>query len=358
MYRRTREEDDEPPRGAAFRSRGRRLAVALCAVSALAALARDGLPGSGCPPADFSLTFVQPLARDADRGEAGWRTLFARLGRMGIGEVVFQWTSFDDFDTYPRGTGKTTLLSDAIKAAEREGTRLWIGLHDDRGFWTVADRPIAEVRRYFTERSAALDERLPALSSIMEAHPATVAGWYIGDEIDDTRWRDPERRAALLDHLIETRRRLSTRRPDLPVMISAFANGVESPRDYASFLADLVETANIDRLLFQDGVGAGKLTPTEAVAYLAALSEAGRDRFDTVPIVELFEIGPDGHPRPAPLERIVEQVALEAPFAPTGLAAFSVPHHMSPEAGAGADALYRRWRGAAGACSRLAHSDR
>lgn len=311
-------------------------------------------PAPRCPAAtSFGMTFVQPLARDAGRGVAGWRRLFTQLRRMGVGEVVVQWTSLDGFDTYPRdGTApaKSSLIGDLVKAAEAERVAVWIGLRAETAFWTVADQPPEAIAAYFARRVADLEERLPALLTALNAAGSPVAGWYVSEEIDDTRWRDPERRALLDDYLTRTRRALAAARPGWPVMVSAFANGAQGPADYGAYLHGLADKAGFDALLFQDGVGAGKLSVGQAAGYLKALKDqAGRAR--VVPIVELFDFAADGAIRPAPLPRILDQIDAEAPFASPTLAAFAIPDHMLATADPRAKALLRDWRAMVAHCA-------
>lgn len=275
---------------------------------------------------------------------------------MGIREVVVQWTSFEAFDTYPRATtglARTTILSDLLQAAEAERVAVWIGLHSENGFWSIADTSPEEIAHYFSQRLQDLEARLPALLSVMNKAGrarSPVAGWYISEEIDDTRWTDPKRRALLDDYMIQIRRRLAAAQPG-PVMVSAFANGAQTPAEYAAYLRGLADRAGIDRLLFQDGVGAGKLSVEQATGYLQALQDrAGRS--GVVPIVELFDVAPDGLTQPATLSRILDQIDAEAPFASPAFAAFAIPHHMLAAGNARAAALLRDWRAMSRHCTR------
>ena len=314
-----------------------------------------------CPiTTSFDMTFVQPLARDVNRGVTGWGRLFKRLQRMEVSEVVVQWTSLDAFDTYPR-KGKTfsksALISDLVKAAAAKQAAVWIGLHSETGFWTIADQAPEAIERYFSRRLEDLEERLPALLAAIDAPGDAsgqtrnpVAGWYISEEIDDTRWRDPERRALLENYLIRTREALAAVRPDWPVMISAFANGAQPPAEYGAFLHGLADRAGVGTILFQDGVGAGKLTAGQAASYLEAL-KAGAGKAHLIPIVELFRIVPDGTILPAPLSRIMDQIDAVAPYASPTLAAFSIPDHMLSSSEPRATALHRDWRAMMARCA-------
>lgn len=310
-----------------------------------------------CPAAtSFGMTFIQPLAGDANRTLSDWRRLFAQMRRMGVHEVVLQWTSIDDFDAYPRhaaDAAQPSIVRTVVRAASAERMAVWIGLHSDTGFWSAADKAPAAIGDYFSQRLGDLENRLPALLAAMDVPGqagSPVAGWYVSEEIDDTRWRDPERRALLGGYLDHARRLLAAARPG-PVMISAFANGARAPEDYAADLLGLTDKAGYDALLFQDGVGAGKLSVEQAVTYLRALkNQAGRIRI--VPIVELFAIAPDGAIQPAALPRILDQIDAEAPFASPTVAAFAIPHHMLAPKDPRAQLLLKGWRAMVRQCKR------
>ncbi|MFD1379453.1 DUF4434 domain-containing protein [Fodinicurvata halophila] len=58
-----------------------------------------------------------------------------------------------------------------------------------------------------------------------------------------------------------------------PVSISAFANGDLPADNWANFWQEILEQSGIDELYFQDGLGVGKLEPTEVTLYLESMTQ-------------------------------------------------------------------------------------
>jgi len=99
-------------------------------------------------------------------------------------------------------------------------------------------------------------------------------------------------------------------------------------------------------LLFQDGIGAGKLDLNSLPLYIAAAwraTEAGSCELGV--IVELFQ-STDAQFAPAPLERIIRQLGIASREYPQLIFGFSVPEYMSPLGGAEAERLFRDYAAA------------
>src|SRR5206468_4211937 len=101
----------------------------------------------------------------------------------------------------------------------------------------------------------------------------------------------------------------------------------------------LLESADIDTLLFQDGIGAGNLPIELLPAYLDAIHRSTtRNRRRLQVIVELFEQlpAPPGTSAtfqavPAEITRICRQLMVAARYGKA--VGFSIPEYMSPVAG-------------------------
>jgi hypothetical protein len=294
----------------------------------------------GCPPTTFEATFLQLLTRDEVRTKHEWRDLLERLRHQGIRTLFIQWTSADGVDFYPGHAGlrpaerMVPVILDAVRETDQ---RVWIGLQEDPEWWSLQDRSDTELESYFARRLAALEGRLPSLKALIEGDNAqTTVGWYITDEIDDTRWQSRRREDALREYLAGVVRLLDRVDPGRPVAISAFANGAQDPQHYATQLSRLVRISGIKRLLFQDGTGAGKRTPAEAAltAHAIARSLSGSDTQFGV-IVELFNLNPSqsgGEPSvtsPARVESMVDRLAAVAGVGDLPPASFSSAHHLT-----------------------------
>ena len=180
---------------------------------------------------------------------------------------------------------------------------------------------------------------------------APFAGWYIPDEIDDRTWLDPGKRTILKKYLAETVTLLRARRPRSKVAISGFSNSFADPDLLASFWADVIRATGIDLLLFQDGVGEGKVALENIGLYYQALDIAVRGAGAQLgAVVELFSLAPDGRRLPAMVGRIREQIATANRLTSFPAVAFSIPDYMSHLAGRQAGNLLSNFLSARKSC--------
>lgn len=303
----------------------------------------------------FEGTFLQLVEAHRDLDVEGWTRLLDELATLGIEEVVVQWTVFDEQSFLPLDEAPSpgTTLERLLAAADRRGMRVLLGLVHDSSYWRWIDRQrearLVEVSlRRLEERHGEAAERL---AHLVRRHDC-VAGWYLPEEIDDGSWLPDDRREVLGSHLARVRERLREIAPDLPVAVSGFSNGFADPRTLAGFWSEVVDRSGVDRLLFQDGVGAGKLEPDEVSVVLGPLaaSLAGRPaRFQV--IVEIFRQtgGPpldDGPFRAvlAPVERIRAQIATARSLSEGGVIAFSAPEYLLSSLGPEAERVSRSLR--------------
>ena len=134
--------------------------------------------------------------------------------------------------------------------------------------------------------------------------------------------------------------------------MSGFSNAFLDPSAFGEFWGRVLDRAPIDTVLFQDGIGAGKLEPREVPLYLEALRGASTARARNLEVVvEVFR-QTDGPPindepfaaAPAGFDEILRQLRLAAEYAPGGAIAFSVPEYMSPLGGEEAADRYEQYR--------------
>lgn len=324
---------------------GRILGIVLVAafLQPAGAGAEDPQPAGTADPAcslpAVTGTFYQPLARHAQWPEQRWTDLSAALAEFGMREIFVQWTMADGIAFFP-----TAILAQAADSpldrmfdlAARQHIGVWAGLELDKGFSPALQASAAALDAHLREQEGRLAAILPDLGAYLRRREAS-AGWYITAEIHDGDWIEGPRAQALQGHLARVTAMLKAERA-MPVAISAFANGDTPPERFAAFWRGMSDAAGIDLLLFQDGVGAQKLSPLAAGRYARALAEvmrgAGRE-FGV--IVEQFQPAGDGAMPArfvaAPLSRIVRQLDAVADLSGIRRIAFTLSDYILPEAG-------------------------
>ena len=280
-------------------------------------------------------TFLQLTDAQLARPVAEWRQLFDELRRIGINTLFLQWTVLDRKPLFQQARHRTTVdtpLASILDLAAQSGIRVWFGLALDSNYWEEIKQPAEMLRPYFRRRLQDLTGFLDDLNATAEGAP--FAGWYIPDEIDDRTWLDPSKRSILKKYLADTVALLKARRPGSKVAISGFSNSFADPDLLASFWTDVIRTSGIDLLLFQDGVGEGKVALENIGLYYAALDRAVRGVGAQLgAVVELFTLTPDGHRLPARVGRIREQIAAANRLTSFPAVVFSIPDYMSHFAG-------------------------
>jgi hypothetical protein len=280
-------------------------------------------------------TFLQLTEAQLARPVAEWRQLFDELRRIGVNTLFLQWTVLDRKPLFPQarnGTAVDTPLASILQLAAQSGIRVWFGLALDSTYWEEIKQPADLLRPYFRRRLQDVIGFLDDLNATADGAP--FAGWYIPDEIDDRTWIDPAKRSTLKKYLADTVALLKARRPGSKVAISGFSNSFADPDLLASFWTDVIRASGIDLLLFQDGVGEGKVALENIGLYYAALDRAIRGVGAQLgAVVELFTLTPDGHRLPAGVGRIREQIAAANRLTSFPAVAFSIPDYMSHFAG-------------------------
>lgn len=305
---------------------------------------------------------MQLWRSDAQRTSIQWDQWFAHLDLLGFTEIIVQWSSYGPVSYYTVGEPdreNSLSLEALIQAARRHRKRLWLGLHYDPDFWSAIGKDHAGLVGYLDSRLAAMAQCLPDLLHTLEtADPRreVVIGWYISDEIDDQNWHEPMRRKALFDYLAALRRMLRKVEKDRPILISGFSNGKSPPAQWSAFWKALLQKTRIDGFLFQDGIGAGKLTLQELEPYLQSFSDTfARSAFMFGVVVELFEIEEQITSPPrlhaAAFERIAGQLALARRFGSLPVTVFSAPDYLVPAAGEPSEQLYNAWRADTATCA-------
>ncbi len=303
------------------------------AVSLIANSPAGAAAGAACQ--GLQGTFLQLTEVQIARPAAEWRQLFDELRTIGINTLFLQWTVLDRkplFQTARNETRANTPLGSILDLAAQSGIRVWFGLALDSSYWEEIKQPADLLRPYFRRRLQDLAGFLDDLNAATAGAP--FAGWYIPDEIDDRTWLDSGKRAVLKKYLTETVALLRARRPGSKVAISGFSNSFADPDLLASFWADVIRASGIDLLLFQDGVGEGKVALDNIGLYYEALDRAVRSAGAQLgAVVELFTLMPDGRRLPAMAGRIRAQMAAANRLTSFPAVAFSIPDYMSHLAG-------------------------
>jgi hypothetical protein len=323
-----------------------------CALLIFAAVSLTGHLPASAACSGLKGTFLQLTDAQLARPTAEWQQLFDELRSIGINALFLQWTVLDHkplFQTTRHEAALETPLSSILGLAARSGIRVWVGLAMDSSYWEEIKQTPELLRPYFRRRLQDLAGFLDELNATTAGAP--FAGWYIPDEIDDRTWLDPVKRVLLKRYLAETVALLKARRPGSKVAISGFSNSFADPDLLASFWADVIRASGIDLLLFQDGVGEGKVALEDIGLYYAALDRAVRSVGAQMgAVIELFSLLPDGRRQPAMIGRIRAQIAVANRLTSFPAVAFSIPDYMSHLAGRQASDLLANFLSAKNSC--------
>ena len=300
-------------------------------------------------------TFLQIYQTTPGNVAANPNELFKKTRDMGFDTVFLQWSSYDNVSFYqdPRPTKSTDpRLTSIIKAACYANINLWLGLHHDSQFWERSAQSKDQVKTYLNQRLLDLKQRLPVLESAINRAGSgadCIKGWYIADEIDDMTWADAGHQALLIDNLKSTKQLLTKARPNWPIAISGFTNQVKTPKNYAKMWDKLLTKSGIDLLLFQDGIGAGKLSLETEANYIQSLTTmAHKKKYDISLVVELFNLTKqkDGTNRfsSANSARVRQQLALAEKAGAKQLAVFAATPYLLQNDMKGRDKLAAFWK--------------
>ncbi len=297
-------------------------------------------------------TFIQLLSHHGDWTKSDWHELFDYFSALQLSGVVIQWSVIDDIAFYPSSHYSHLLkhpLEIVLELADEHNIDVFVGLAYDTQYWAkVGNEPQAlEVyfNNFYERSSLAASEMLPLVTKY-----SSFKGWYISEEIDDINWRSAESQQVLFHYLEKLTKHLRTLTPDKRVALSGFSNGALTPDNFQLFWSALLVSADVDTVLFQDGIGVNKLQFDNLHHYLEAMRNAAlATGTELQAIIETFtQIAGtpiDNQPFqaiPAPLERILQQVSVAAQYAEKNIA-FSIPEYMTPKGGGKAEQLYKRY---------------
>lgn len=291
---------------------------------ALGAGLREGL---GARPARLGGTFLQFWAKHLEWDGARWERQFGYLEALGARELVVQWCGWDGIDY-------GEVVDRVLGLAGERGMRVRVGLRHQSRWWAdVEASPVRALAR-LAERAAELDREACRKIERRQA----FGGWYLPEEIDDVHWRGVEAAGALGETLRVTRKKVGH------LAASGFSTGTCGTVELGRWWRHLAGRGGLEVVLFQDGIGAGKLTLEAWREYAGALGRALDGKLQVV--VETFAArSGEGtfSAGPAPLERVLEQCRVAAACSRRAPVAFSLPEYYTPEGGAEAEQRYREY---------------
>lgn len=316
-----------------------------CLLFSAAAVADD----KAAPPGPrLRGTFLQLTEAHGGWKEADWVRLFGYFKELHLSQLIIQWTVYDDLAFFQGENFRQVAnppLPTILKLADAAGMQVLVGLAHDSGFWEKISRD-PELVEIFLRRLRLRDETLVRqLVPQLQDHPS-FRGWYIPEEVDDVNWQGAPARKVLFAYLRELSAYLHKAAPGSRVAISGFTNGRTDPKALGRFWQDMVEEASIDDVLFQDGVGAGKLLPEEVPVYLEVLRQAVQSQARKLQVVvELFRQVSERpfRAQPASWDRVARQLEIAARYSTGGILAFSVPEYLTPMGGPEADKLFKSY---------------
>jgi hypothetical protein len=301
------------------------------------------------PAARLKGTFLQLTAAHGDWQPADWARLFEYFKELRLSQLVIQWSVYDDLAFFPTAACRQAPrppLSTIMQLADAAGLDVWVGLSHDPEFWDKIHRDPKLVEVYF-RRVRLRDEAIAReLAPQLQTHPS-FRGWYITAEVDDVNWQEAPAREVLFAFLRDLSAFLHTLTPGATVALSGFTNARVDPKTLGRFWNELLGAAAIDRVLFQDGIGAEKLKLDELPIYLGVLAQASKAQSRKLQVVvELFrQASPKPfRAHPASWERVARQLEIAGCYSPDGIMAFSVPEYMTPLGGPEADNLFKAYR--------------
>ena len=285
----------------------------------------------------LSGTFLQLLTQHRAWEEDQWVRLFDAFRRLGLSQVIVQWVVSGDqpFFASPRAGAVRSPLQTILELGETNHIQIIIGLVHDPDYWLRIAKPSAEVAEYLANREARI-VKVATDVALLARNYRSFAGWFMNEEIDDINWGEPVANSVLHSYLHRVSDYLHLVLPGAPVAISGFSNAKGTPAQLETFWRELLGAATaISTVLFQDGIGARKLTLENLPRYLRAVRAAtdatGRRLWS---VVELFE-QTGGVPldsgefraSAAPFSRVAAQLKTEAAYA-SALVAFSAADYL------------------------------
>ncbi len=296
----------------------------------------------------LSGTFLQLLAEHHTWREEQWVHLFDAFRRLNFSKVILQWVMSDgqSFFASDDASRAKSPLQMILELGETTNMGIVVGLVHDSDYWLRITQPSAAVAEFLAHCESRIVQLVTEITPLLRGY-RSFSGWFMTEEIDDINWHEPAATAVLHSYLQRVSDYLCLAFPGIPIAISGFSNAHCTPVQLEGFWRELLRAApSISTVLFQDGIGARKLTlenlPQFLRAVRAATDASGRRLWS---IIELFE-QTGGAPidsgefraSAAQFPRVATQLQVEAACA-SALIAFSAPDYLLTPTRRAADLL-------------------
>jgi len=283
-------------------------------------------------------TFIQDwLVENWDDNR--WQKELKTLKEVGINYLIFGPSVYVDKNgkersLYPglysrenEGDSKD-LIDMCLRNAEKVGIKVFIGLNMNDKWWS------ATFSEDWLDRQMEMGNKIAdeLISRYKGKYGDTMYGWYWTWEVDNVHAVSAESQAALVKAININLDHLNKETPDMPFMMSPFANSkLGSAEDNCkmwSLILPKVHFRNGDIFAFQDGVGAGGLK----VDQLPEWFEKIRQAVNTKPGLKFWANIESFDSRfwtSAPLSRYIHQLDKVNSYA-NKIITFAYPHYYSP----------------------------
>lgn len=274
-----------------------------------------------------------------------WGQLFEYFRQLRISELIIQWTLLGETPFFTSSDSSATPpLERILDICDQNGIKVYIGLASDPDYWGKIQQNPTALKRYLQNARLQSESVSSQLLPAARKH-SSFAGWYITEEIDDVNWVTPDARQDIFAFLKALCAQLHKLTPSAKVALSGFSNGNLDPKALEKFWQGLLKESGVDVVLFQDGIGAGKLTMDTVAFYLDAIQKAtaAQSRELQIVVENFHQLGDKPFVAvPARLDRIKQQIAVASRYS-SKIVAFSVPEYMTPLAGQDAERLFKSY---------------
>jgi len=293
------------------------------------------------------VTFLQPTVVHEKMNIDEWTDEFARIRKLGIKELVIQWTRHDNVTFYPLQDKGDSLISRIAEAAKKVDLDLYIGLSMSSEWAKPQDLDVKMINQALQESK----EAAKIIHSLFGKHP-NFRGWYIPQELTDLFYTHEQQRL-LLVYFSELTAYLHQLDDLKPVLASGYTSPEKSHLvKFTMWWMRVVDETGIDVLIFQDGAGTANQKEWEQILpYVEAIAIIDDDFFsgDVWFVAEVFTQidGPGINNKPfraipANFNRISKQIKLLSRYGKK-LASYAYFPYMQPSGGEAAASLYHNY---------------
>lgn len=208
-------------------------------------------PAASVNKAAVDGTFQILADEQAPRSKRAWQELMAELRESGLNHIVIQWLQFDGSPN-----NYADQLEALLNACRNEPLSLMIGLSLSSTWWSESSLQTDRLQQELADNI----QVATSVASMLRDHPCFI-GWYIPHEAEATALTE-QQDAALLQFYSQLSKALKRLTPGKLVSASGYHQSKQIDGfDPVYWWRNLVETAGIDRLYFQDGRGVIRLAP-------------------------------------------------------------------------------------------------